>query len=496
MIIITRTLGNVFDEHTFTENISDTIVSFLVAIGFGLLWLCAHLLTGKYLGIYQYSGLKNLVKFAVQKKLQLDNFFFIKNPAVDTWTKTNMSTQMVSSFFEGLVSSFIGLISFLVYAYIVFLISPVAGLITLLTVPIFMFSTLWAGKFSLLYQSGIMSGMQRLSVLAIEFITSILNIKVKNRQTFFTGKMFEVYDGIISNFKKNKILEHYFHGIQNILNIFIPLIVIITTVLISEHMMSVSQLLLLYINIPLLLRAFNSLYSAVLDFFRNRVAINNLIEFYSLPEEKHGSIAIATFESLTTRNISVNFDTGDTVSIPDVCLKKGEKVLLSGPSGSGKSTFFSILIGAIKDYEGEVFINDHNLKEIYMPSVWSMFGITFQSGNLFSLSLEDNVMGGTSLTNFDDVIDICKLTDLYMAKKETSLNKNIVSGGELSRISLAQTISNHFEVLLLDETFSGIDESTESEIMDKVISAHENKTIICISHRDSINKYFDKIINF
>ncbi len=74
------------------------------------------------------------------------------------------------------------------------------------------------------------------------------------------------------------------------------------------------------------------------------------------------------------------------------------------------------------------------------------------------------------------------------------ISSNTVSGGEKSRISIGQNLARAPEVILLDETTSSLDEEMEERLLKRIIK--EENTLVCISHRKSTEKYFDKIVEF
>ena len=110
-----------------------------------------------------------------------------------------------------------------------------------------------------------------------------------------------------------------------------------------------------------------------------------------------------------------------------------------GESGVGKYTIFNIIMGINQEYEGDVFVNGVNLREISLTSLRRVFGITFQHTNALTLDLRGNVLLGAEKTN-DELERLIKLTALesqYDAKGYTILNNKVLSGGEKSRVGPA-----------------------------------------------------------
>ncbi len=252
--------------------------------------------------------------------------------------------------------------------------------------------------------------------------------------------------------------------------------------------------MILYLFIPLFLLTFSNLYSIFKDYFECKPYLETYEEICQLEKESSGNHHIKKFDTLDVKNVSINLENKKNISIPDLNIKKGEKILIIGESGLGKTTLFNILLGFTKNYEGEIFINHTNLKNIDIKSLRNLIGISFQKSELFSLSLKDNILLGSNI-DLDSLINLFRLSKVK-DENDNLLNENKLSGGEKARINLAQNLARNPEVILIDETFSSLDEENEKLILQNILKKYKDKTIICISHKLSLRKYFDRHINY
>ena len=141
---------------------------------------------------------------------------------------------------------------------------------------------------------------------------------------------------------------------------------------------------------------------------------------------------------------------------------QGQIVSLLGPNGSGKTTTFSVLCGLIKADEGELFLDDIDIKDLPMYKR-SRLGIGYlpQEPSIFrGLSVEENIYA---------VLEMRKLSKSKIQKKLDSLLKDlsldhirkspavIVSGGERRKLEIARALAADPKFILLDEPFAGID---------------------------------------
>jgi len=177
---------------------------------------------------------------------------------------------------------------------------------------------------------------------------------------------------------------------------------------------------------------------------------------------------------------------------------KGEKVMFFGESGIGKSTIFNIIMGLITDYEGNVFINGINLRDVSLASLRKVFGITFQYTNALTLDLCDNILLGASISDdkLKKLIQLTALESQHDEKGDALLNNKVLSGGEKSRLGLSQTLVTDTEIMLIDEAFSNMDEALESKIIAELFREYPDRAVICISHRNASKPFFDRVVDF
>jgi taurine transport system ATP-binding protein len=161
----------------------------------------------------------------------------------------------------------------------------------------------------------------------------------------------------------------------------------------------------------------------------------------------------------------------------------GEFICVLGPSGCGKSTLLKILAGFIKPTSGSVKL-DGNLIE---GTDWHR-GVVFQNPPLYDwFSVRDNVAFGPKMRGIPKS-QYTKLTDEYLKKVglEDFADKKIyeLSGGMKQRVSIARSLINDPEILLMDEPFGALDAFTRESVQDltRKIWWETGKTIFFITH--------------
>ena len=215
-----------------------------------------------------------------------------------------------------------------------------------------------------------------------------------------------------------------------------------------------------------------------------------------------------TFEKLVEfSNVSFSYETGLKEAIRDLNIKieAGKKIAIIGPSGSGKSTFIDILLGFINPGIGEITIDAKSLKKLNQIKYRENFAYVPQKLFLLEASLRENIIfGSRESTNNKD-----RLNSALSASKANSFIDHLsdgidtlvsdsnlsLSGGQKQTIGIARAMYHGGKILVLDEATSAMDSGLEEKIMDEIAQSNF-KTIIAITHKPSMLKYFDKIYVF
>lgn len=178
---------------------------------------------------------------------------------------------------------------------------------------------------------------------------------------------------------------------------------------------------------------------------------------------------------LLTDNISVQVEKGDVLAIV-------------GPSGSGKSSFLRLLNRLDEPTRGTVKIGGEDYRGISPELLRRRVGMVMQTAYLFSGTVGENVAFGPEQRG-EDLPDtrIDALLERVGLLGYRNRDVSNLSGGEAQRVSIARTLANEPEVLLLDEPTSALDESTAREIEDLVrdIIRERHMTCVIVTHSDA-----------
>lgn len=192
---------------------------------------------------------------------------------------------------------------------------------------------------------------------------------------------------------------------------------------------------------------------------------------------------------LETKDVSLTFasdgkrESYQVLKDINISIKESEYISLVGPSGSGKSTLLNLLAGYIKPTTGQVLVSG---EEIMGPQ--SKIGVVFQKANLYPwLSTEENIGFGPKMKKMDKD-EIKKITDRYLDLVSLTEYKDFypmeLSGGMQQRVSIARSLANSPEVLLLDEPMGALDALTRSDMQSMIrnIWQKTGRTFFMITH--------------
>jgi ABC-type bacteriocin/lantibiotic exporter with double-glycine peptidase domain len=211
-----------------------------------------------------------------------------------------------------------------------------------------------------------------------------------------------------------------------------------------------------------------------------------------------------TFQSLSLKDASFIYPNSEVTVLRNVNLNivKGQKVGLVGPSGSGKSTLLHILLGLLPLQEGQLLVNGYPVNDLE-PHWRQVFGYVPQEIMLLHDSLAANIAFGVDPEQIDHtkVHELLRLLqmDQMMSQLPNGILTNVgemgntLSGGQRQRIAIARAMYHNPDVLVLDEATSALDVTVENEIVNEIMSIWKDKTVIAVSHRQSMFANFDAI---
>jgi ATP-binding cassette subfamily B multidrug efflux pump len=183
-------------------------------------------------------------------------------------------------------------------------------------------------------------------------------------------------------------------------------------------------------------------------------------------------------------------------------LEPGQKMAIIGRTGAGKTTVVDLLVRMYDVTSGEVLIDNKNIQSLSLSSLRQNIGYVPQDVFLFSESIAKNIaFGNTSATQeeiekyaeyasvYEDIMEFPNGFETLVGERGVTL-----SGGQKQRVSMARALIKQPDILILDDSLSAVDTTTEKRILNYLEKAMSDKTAIIITHRIYNLLDFDKII--
>ncbi|MBL8149383.1 MAG: ABC transporter ATP-binding protein [Blastocatellia bacterium] len=272
--------------------------------------------------------------------------------------------------------------------------------------------------------------------------------------------------------------------------------------------LSSGSLIAFYLYTVRLYGPIQSLANRGIEIYNGLASADKLIEYLDLKpkiEEVENPVRLKDVAGkISFKNISFKYPTSQSLVIDGLTLdiSPGQKVALVGSSGAGKSTLAN-LICRLYDVEiGSIEIDDRNIKQLELKSLYDAVGIVSQDTYLFNATIEENIKYGRVEASFEEVIDAAKKAHLHdFIEKLPDGYKTVVgsrgvklSGGQRQRIALARMILKDAKIWILDEFTSSLDSRSEAVVYDNIKPLIEDRTTLIIAHRFSTILSADQVV--
>lgn len=178
-----------------------------------------------------------------------------------------------------------------------------------------------------------------------------------------------------------------------------------------------------------------------------------------------------------------------------------EITVLIGPSGAGKTTLIDLIIGFYLPQKGRISIDGVAMQDVKLSAWRSKIGYVPQELTLLRGSIADNIKLGDVDISDDMVVEALRLAGAlsFVQALPEGIHTDIgtmgakLSGGQRQRISLARALVLRPKLLLLDEVTSALDDVSEAEICENILSLSGKFTIVAITHKPAWTRIAGRI---
>ena len=494
-----------------------TNIKFLLIL-FGAVFVIRCCLT-LIIGLYRSKLCKNINDYLsnsmYRNYLYQDYSFFLENNSSKLISNIiieveKFSYRVVDAMLIILTELFIvvAILSFLLFNYFnaSFALASVIGIIFIL------FNKFYKSKFKKLGEIKTYHDSEKINDLQKSFYV-IQNIKLDNLENFFSKK-----------FKKNNkaasdsyFLLQFFAEIPKPLIELSVLLIIFIIMYFTYYYLSVSKSdILIMIGIygvamfrllPSCNRILNCT-NQVRYYFSTIERVSNEIqkkEKKQIENDKKSVVDFSFKNSIDFQDVVFSYPNSEKKILDKINLKikKNEILGISGISGSGKSTFLNLLTCLLKPSSGFISVDEKPIEEIYR-SFQKKISYVPQKIYLTDESLINNVIFGQDTDDYNyqsfwECIEQSNLTELVESlpeKENTTIGErgSRFSGGQQQRLGIARALYKKPEIIIFDEATSGLDNTSEEEILKSLNNLKNKTTVIIVSHNSRVLSYCERVV--
>lgn len=406
-----------------------------------------------------------------------------------------------SDFFLAILNIIYSYGSFLIGEIILFFISPlIAGLVLLISVIIFLFTKL--------FENPIRRNIERNQEANARYTEQVANI-LGGLEVI---KLYQVEDrfrprfhSIVARLERVKRRTNFLQSSQGYIIEWIGTmsqvgLFIIATYQFIEGSMTLSSMILVFTFSGQMIWANVSGASMI-----NRLS-GSMDIFHRITDQPvwaSGREPYRLDHGITVRNLTFSYGEDTVLSELNLTIQKGDKVLIYGPSGTGKTTLLNCLTKNLTSYEGEILIDNAELRTIDYESMLDSSGYIRQQHFLFEDTIQDNIVLDQPLdvARLEQVLKDVALWDWIQSLERgtgqlLSGNGSNISGGQRQRISIARELYRNPAILAVDEPSASLDDETAALLYDTLLN--HDRTLILVSHRhlNYLSQRVDQVIRF
>jgi ATP-binding cassette, subfamily C, bacteriocin exporter len=449
-----------------------------------------------------------LIDYFYSSLLNLPKSFFDSRKTGELVARMN-DTQRIQNTISTLVgNSVIDVLLVVVASVSIFMYDIWLGVVALLWLPIVAWIAFYFHPKIVAAQTNVMQGYARSESHYIETMQGVGEIKINNRQSFFSGLTHTIYGFFQQNIVElGTIGGRYSLSTEIVATLFIAVVTLLSSLLVLRGALTTGSIIAVLQIIGMLMSSVNRLAVANISIQEAKIAFERMNEFTQLNSEfsaeaDRSKSVITDFQELKVEDLTFRF-AGRKRLLDGVSfhLEKGEMVALIGESGSGKSTTLQVLQKFYEAESGKIKVNGIDF-DLLSTTAWrSIIGVVPQDVRLFSGTLVDNILMGETVDNPQLLVDFLekygfnRFFEQFPNGYATILGENGVniSGGQTQLVGLARALWKSPQVLLLDEPTAALDRDSEQFVIQLLNSIKTETAILLLTHRLSIVRGAERI---
>lgn len=349
---------------------------------------------------------------------------------------------------------------------------------------------------------------------------TLLELKLFQNFKYLKHKILGIFDTFITKEIKHEKRNQIYSTLIEILPILAAFILaLIFAKQLQQNFITVGTFVFLFTNMLIFAGGLGRLTNTMVSIAGESNSIKDILEFYDLKPMVSNTIELSKDQieklkaklknpNIEFRNVSFKYPNSENYAVKDVSLTipYSQNLALIGENGAGKTTLIKLLLRVYDPFEGAIYINNIDIKEIPTNMLYKSFGTLFQNFGRFNLTVRENLeLAAKRKISDEEMIQCLKYSNAWKfieptkGKLEQQLGPQYtngidLSGGQWQSLAIARTYAKEAPIVILDEPTSAIDVKSEMEIFDRLNKKMKAETLIFISHRFSTIKDAERIV--
>lgn len=285
----------------------------------------------------------------------------------------------------------------------------------------------------------------------------------------------------------------------------LALIVIIGTIRVVEHGLTLGILIVFISYAERLLRHLRILARVIADIGRTQISFTRLKDILDAEPEPNddGLLKPKLSGDIVFDNLSFQYPDAAEPVLKNINLhiKAGQTIGILGPTGSGKSSLLLLLQKLYEANSGDLMFDGISIKEINRFSLRQQVGLILQESYIYSRTIAENIRlpkpeaTDRHIRYFAQIAHLAEEIDQFNKGYDTIVGERGVtlSGGQKQRLAIARTLIRDCPILIFDDSLSAVDTDTDRQIRNSLKTRPQGATTIIVSHRISSLHEADQI---
>ncbi|MBA1201503.1 type I secretion system permease/ATPase [Pseudomonas capeferrum] len=239
-----------------------------------------------------------------------------------------------------------------------------------------------------------------------------------------------------------------------------------------------------------------------------RLTMRSTDALMALPQERQAEQQALEHTSLKggleISHVSFQYPGQAGAALDDIGLRvePGERIGIIGRSGSGKSTLARLLMGFYQPDQGQVLLDNLDLRQLDIADLRSQLGYVAHDLPLLAGSLRDNLTLGARHVSDARMLEVAEMTGVSELARQhpqgfdrpVGERGQLLSGGQRQTVLLARALLLEPPILILDEPTSHMDNSSEDQLRRRLANWVPGKTLLLVTHRSSMLSLVDRLV--